>query len=304
MISLTNQSASATTNKQKDSRIRLKSFLGLPTEDILARLDHFDNVVSYHEWHKERKALELLTVLEHVVASTFIQQPEEIKQNWTYLHEQLMQHFTNNNATQLALWNNGENHGNRDIPLYNLRIQEEIRLQHSSDSVSATQCSRRPSSLSYGAVHTVLALSLFYSSAENSNYVMFCINSLFALGLFILIHHLGLFTNTALKDSFNPICRYSPESVSTNSTIVRIDLIIRPQLNRTIGLVFRSRPSCCQLIWSLLRLFLAFDIWLFLSRIVNSSHRRDIFLTKSPFTPMGEVGSSCSLLSNFESIHL
>ena len=127
MISLTNQSASATTNKQKDSRIRLKSFLGLPTEDILARLDHFDNVVSYHEWHKERKALELLTVLEHVVASTFIQQPEEIKQNWTYLHEQLMQHFTNNNATQLALWNNGENHGNRDIPLYNLRIQEEIR---------------------------------------------------------------------------------------------------------------------------------------------------------------------------------
>ena len=28
-----------------------------------------------------------------------------------------------------------ENHGNRDIPLYNLRIQEEIRLQHSSDRV-------------------------------------------------------------------------------------------------------------------------------------------------------------------------
>ena len=103
MISLTNQSASATTNKQKDSRIRLKSFLGLPTEDILARLDHFDNVVSYHEWHKERKALELLTVLEHVVASTFIQQPEEIKQNWTYLREQLIQHFANNNVIQTTL---------------------------------------------------------------------------------------------------------------------------------------------------------------------------------------------------------
>ena len=114
MTWLTNQSAGITTSKQKYSRIRTRSFSGLPTKIVLAWLDHFDNVASYHEWYDERKALELLTVLEHVVASTFIQQPEEIKQNWTYLHEQLMQHFTNNNATQLALWNNGENHGNRE----------------------------------------------------------------------------------------------------------------------------------------------------------------------------------------------
>ena len=39
-------------------------------------------------------------MLEHVVTTWFIQQPEEIKQNWTYLCEQLIQHFTNNDVTQ------------------------------------------------------------------------------------------------------------------------------------------------------------------------------------------------------------
>ena len=36
MTWLTNQSTSATTSKQKDSRIRPRSFSGLPTEDVLA----------------------------------------------------------------------------------------------------------------------------------------------------------------------------------------------------------------------------------------------------------------------------
>ena len=103
MTWLTNQSTGATTSQQKDSRIRPRSFSGLPTEDVLAWLDHFDNVASYHEWHDERKALELRTVLEHVAATWFIQQPEEIKQNWTYLREQLIQHFANNDVTQTAL---------------------------------------------------------------------------------------------------------------------------------------------------------------------------------------------------------
>ena len=52
---------------------------------------------------RERKALEWKTVLEHVVTTWFIQQPEEIKQNWTYLREQLIQHFVNNNVTQTTL---------------------------------------------------------------------------------------------------------------------------------------------------------------------------------------------------------
>ena len=102
MTWLTNQSACATTNKQTDSRIRPRSFSGLPTKDVLAWLGHFDNVASYHEWHDQRKALELRTVLEHVAITWFIQQPEEIKLNGTYLREQLI-HFANNNVTQIAL---------------------------------------------------------------------------------------------------------------------------------------------------------------------------------------------------------
>ena len=62
----------------------------------------------------------------------------------------------------------------------------------------------------------------------------------------------------------NPICKHSVESVSIDSTIVRVDvkLIIRPQLNQTNGLTFPTR--CCQPICSWLRLFLVFDCRLFL----------------------------------------
>ena len=102
MTWLTNQSDGATTKKQ-NSRICPRSFSGLPTKDFLAWLDHFDNVASYHEWHEERKALELRTVLEHVAITWFIQQPEEIKLNGTYLREQLIQYFANNDVTQIAL---------------------------------------------------------------------------------------------------------------------------------------------------------------------------------------------------------
>ena len=101
---LTNQSQLTTKpEKQKDSRIRPRSFSGLPTEDILAWLDHFENVAGYHEWDDGRKALELRTVLEHVAATWFIQQPEEIKRDWPYLREQLVQQFANNDVTQTAL---------------------------------------------------------------------------------------------------------------------------------------------------------------------------------------------------------
>ena len=42
-------------------------------------------------------------MLEHVATTWFIQQPEEIKQNWAYLREQLIQHFANNDVTQKTL---------------------------------------------------------------------------------------------------------------------------------------------------------------------------------------------------------
>ena len=67
---LTNQShLTAKPEKQQDSRIRARCFFELPTEDILAWLDHFDNITRYHEWDDDQKALELCTVLEHATAA-------------------------------------------------------------------------------------------------------------------------------------------------------------------------------------------------------------------------------------------
>ena len=92
----------------------------------------------------------------------------------------------------------------------------------------------------------------------------------------------------------NPICKYSPESVSTDSTTVRVDvcLIIWPQPNRTIGLTFRPRPRCYQLIWSLLWLFLVFRCRLFLNRIVGSSHTWGHIPNKLPLHSCGKESSS------------
>ena len=90
-------------DKQTERFKNPSSFSSIPTEDVLVWLDHFDNVAGYYEWHDERKALELWMVLEDVAATWFIQQPEEIKQNWTYLREQLIQHFANNDVTQTTL---------------------------------------------------------------------------------------------------------------------------------------------------------------------------------------------------------
>ena len=81
------------------------------------------------------------------------------------------------------------------------------------------------------------------------------------------------------------ICKYSHESASTIRQLSesiwiwlfghnRIEqLLWFFSLGLSIGRVALNR------FWSLLRLFLVFDYWLFLSWIVGSSHKRDIFLT-------------------------
>ena len=112
---------------------------------------------------------------------------------------------------------------------------------------------------------------------------------------------MALLTHTLSKSLFSLLCstttywaiyKYSPESASTCSTIVRIDsdLIIRPQPNRTIGMIFWPRPRFFQPIWSFLRLFLVFDCRLFLNRIVGSSHRRDIFPTTTTSGGIEQIG--------------
>ena len=72
---------------------------------------------------------------------------------------------------------------------------------------------------------------------ENATHYLFLMTR--CLGVYIHIHHLGLFTNIALKNTLALFAnKVLSESVSTDSTIVRVDvgLIIRPQPNQTIGL--------------------------------------------------------------------
>ncbi|MCO5547114.1 hypothetical protein L7F22_000556 [Adiantum nelumboides] len=96
-------SSSATHNHRPDPKIRPKSFSGLPTEDVLMWLDHFEIVSSYHNWSEERKAMEVHTLLEDVAATWFIQQQEDIKGNWQVLKALLIQNFAHQNITQTAL---------------------------------------------------------------------------------------------------------------------------------------------------------------------------------------------------------
>ena len=105
------------TEKPKDSRIRLCSFSGLPTEDVLAWLDHFDNVADYHQRSDDRKSLELRKILENVATTWFIQQLEEVKQDWSYIHKQLVQHFVNNDITRTTLQQLGNMHQQTHEPV-------------------------------------------------------------------------------------------------------------------------------------------------------------------------------------------
>ena len=63
------------------------------------------------------------------------------------------------------------------------------------------------------------SLSLFYSSLENSNYVMFSTvlfyNTfiMFSLGVFRLIHSIGLFTNIALNGTLTLIVDIAPSQL-------------------------------------------------------------------------------------------
>ena len=64
-----------------DSKVHPKSFSGLPSEDVLAWLDHFEMISSYHKWSDERKALEVCTLLENVIATWYVQQASEVAEN-------------------------------------------------------------------------------------------------------------------------------------------------------------------------------------------------------------------------------
>ncbi|KAI5056196.1 hypothetical protein GOP47_0029717 [Adiantum capillus-veneris] len=90
-------------SQKTDHKIRPKPFSGLPTEDALTWLDHFDNIASYHQWSDERRALETRTLFEGVAATWFVQQPEAVKHDWHVLKALLVHNFAHQNITQTAL---------------------------------------------------------------------------------------------------------------------------------------------------------------------------------------------------------
>ena len=126
------------TEKPKDSRIRLRSFSGLPIEDVLAWLDHFDNVADYHQWSDDRKALELRTILENVATTWFIQQLEEVKQNWSYIRKQLVQHFVNNDITLTTLQQLGNMHEQTHEPKAQFAVKLKQLLLRDDPNIKET----------------------------------------------------------------------------------------------------------------------------------------------------------------------
>ena len=61
--------------------------------------------------------------MENVVATWFIQQPKEVKQDWSYLREQLVQHFANNDITQTALQQLGNMHQQTHEPIAQFAVR-------------------------------------------------------------------------------------------------------------------------------------------------------------------------------------
>ena len=86
-----------------DSRVRPKPFSGLPSEDVLSWLDHFEMVASYHQWPHPRKAMEMKTLLENIAATWLVQQPEETRNDWDLLRAAMIRNFAHQDSRQTAL---------------------------------------------------------------------------------------------------------------------------------------------------------------------------------------------------------
>lgn len=84
-VNHTNQALAAMLDRQQrlferpNSRVRPRSFAGLPTEDVPSWVDHFENVASYHNWSDIQKSQEIRTVFEGIAATWYIQQDDFVK---------------------------------------------------------------------------------------------------------------------------------------------------------------------------------------------------------------------------------
>ena len=72
-------------------------------EDVLAWLDHFEMISSYHKWSEGRKPLEVRTLLKNVAATYYVQQVSEVTENLVILEDLLVQNSAHQNSAQTAL---------------------------------------------------------------------------------------------------------------------------------------------------------------------------------------------------------
>ena len=130
-----------------------------------------------------------------------------------------------------------------------------------------------------------LSLSLFLSYTHSCRTLtstsVVLSSTMFSLDLFIYIHNIGLFTNIALNGTLTLIVVIALNwlrPIQLLSESIPIWLFGHNRIEQSVWF-FWPRPRCCEPILSFLWLFLVFDCWLFLNRIVGSSHKRDIFIT-------------------------
>ena len=88
---------------RRDTKVRPKPYAGLPTEDVLTWIDHFENVAKYHQWNEERMAAESSTLFENIAATWFVQQSEATKESWQLIKTQLIENFAHQDVAQTAL---------------------------------------------------------------------------------------------------------------------------------------------------------------------------------------------------------
>ena len=67
-------------------------------EDILAWIDHFENVADYHRWCNEEKPHKFKTLLEDIATTWLIQQATVIKHSWQNLRALMVQSFVHQNV--------------------------------------------------------------------------------------------------------------------------------------------------------------------------------------------------------------
>ena len=134
----------------------------------------------------------------------------------------------------------GNPNGSKDIPLYNLRIQEETSLQtlHTECIIHAGLLASKITQLWLRShSHSLSRHSTLYAGAPTTTSTVLPHIIMFALGVFIVIYNIGLFTNIALNATltlFIDIALSRLRSIRLLSKLIPIWLFGHDQIEQSI----------------------------------------------------------------------